>query len=88
MNKIEIYTSDTCPYCSKAKKLLKTLSLDYTEFDVSNSFDEMVDNLEKRFGIKVMTIPQIIINDKHIGGFDNLDNLYRTGELTKYLTNE
>ena len=88
MNKIEIYTSDTCPYCSKAKKLLKTLGLDYTEFDVSNSFDEMVDNLEKRFGINVMTIPQIIINDKHIGGFDNLDNLYRTGELTKYLTNE
>lgn len=88
MNKIEIYTSETCPYCVKAKKLLKTLGLDYTEFDVSDSFDKMVENLEKRFGIKVMTIPQIIINDIHIGGFDDLNALYRSGELKKYLVNE
>lgn len=88
MNKIEIYTSQTCPYCVKAKKLLKTLGLEYMEFDVSGSFDKMVENLEKRFGIKVMTIPQIIINDKHIGGFDDLNALYRSGELKKYLVNE
>lgn len=87
MNKIEIYTSQTCPYCVKAKKLLKTLGLEYMEFDVSGSFDKMVENLEKRFGIKVMTIPQIIINDKHIGGFDDLNTLYCSGELKKYLVN-
>ena len=85
MNKIEIYTSQTCPYCVKAKKLLKTLGLEYTETDVSNSFEEMVLKFEERFNKKVMTIPQIIINDKYVGGFDDLNILYKSGKLSEYL---
>ncbi len=85
MNKIEIYTSQTCPYCVKAKKLLKTLGLEYTETDVSNSFEEMVTKFEERFNKKVMTIPQIVINGKYVGGFDDLDILYKSGKLSEYL---
>lgn len=85
MNKIEIYTSNTCPYCIKAKKLLNILGLDYIETDVSNAFEEMAAELEKRFNKKVMTIPQIIINDKYIGGFDDLNDLYKSRKLNDYL---
>lgn len=85
MNKIEIYTSQTCPYCVKAKKLLQTLGLEYEEHDVSDTFEQMCTDLEKRFNKKIMTIPQIIINDKYVGGFDDLNALYRAGELNSYL---
>ena len=85
MNNIEIYTSQTCPYCIKAKKLLKTLGLEYKETEVTESFDEMAANFEARFNKKVMTIPQIVINDKYVGGFDDLNALYKSGKLDEYL---
>ena len=65
--------------------MLKTLGLEYKETDVSDSFDEMVAEFEKRFGKKVMTIPQIVINDKYVGGFDDLNALYKSGKLDEYL---
>ncbi len=85
MNNIEIFTSQTCPYCVKAKKLLTALGLEYNEIDVSDSFDEMVTTFENRFGKKVMTIPQIIINGKYVGGFDDLNALYKSEKLGEYL---
>lgn len=87
MNKVEIFTSQSCPYCIKAKKLLQILNLKYDEYDVSDNFEGVVAELERRFGEKIMTIPQIIINDKYVGGFDDLNALYKSGELEKsYLT--
>ncbi len=87
MNKVEIFTSQSCPYCIKAKKLLRILNLKYDEYDVSDNFEGVVAELERRFGKKIMTIPQIIINDKYVGGFDDLNALYKSGELEKsYLT--
>ena len=44
MNNIEIYTSSTCPYCTKAKKLLQMLKLDYVEHNVDENFDEMCED--------------------------------------------
>lgn len=85
MNKIEIYTSQTCPYCLKAKRLLQMLKLEYTEHNVDNSFDEMCKNLEEKFNKSISTVPQIIINDKYIGGYDDLEKLYKTKELNSYL---
>lgn len=85
MNKIEIYTSQTCPYCIKAKKLLKTLGLEYQETDVTDNFDEMAQDIEKRFNKKIMTIPQIVINDKYVGGFDDLNELYKSNKLNEYI---
>lgn len=85
MSKVEIYTSNTCPYCVKAKKLLKTIGLEYTEIDVSDTFEQMVADLEARFNRKIMTIPQIIINDKYVGGFDDLNALCKSGRINDYL---
>lgn len=85
MNKIEVYTSQMCPYCVKAKKLLKMLKLDFTEHNVDESFEEMCKTLSEKFGKSVSTVPQIIINDNYVGGYDDLESLYKSGELNNIL---
>lgn len=86
MNNIDIYTSATCPYCIKAKKLLKMLNLDYSEHNVDSSFEEMCNMLEEKFNLpSVSTVPQIIINGHYIGGYDNLEATYKSGKLNEYL---
>ena len=85
MNQIEIYTSQTCPYCIKAKKLLKMLNLEYVELDVSESFGNMCEELPKRFDRSISTVPQIIINDKYVGGYTDLEALHKSGRLNEYL---
>lgn len=85
MNKIEIYTTKLCPFCIKAKKLLSNLNLDYIEHDVEDSFDEMCSRLGKQFGKSISTVPQIIINEQYIGGYSDLEALYKSGDLKNYL---
>lgn len=85
MNKIEIYTSKVCPFCVKAKKLLQMLKLEYNEYDVDNSFEDMCKNIGEKFGRSISTVPQIIINDKYVGGYTDLEALYKSGELNSYL---
>ncbi len=85
MNKIEIYTSKVCPFCVKAKKLLQMLKLEYNEYDVDNSFEDMYRNIGEKFGRAISTVPQIIINDKYVGGYTDLEALYKSGELNSYL---
>lgn len=85
MNKIDIYTSSACPYCVKAKKLLSTLGLTYTEHNVDESFDEMTKELSEKFNKTVMTVPQIIINDNYVGGFTDLESMYKSGKLKEML---
>ena len=85
MNKIDIYTMTTCPYCVKAKKLLSTLGLTYTEHNVDESFDEMTKKLSEKFNKTVMTVPQIIINDNYVGGYDDLEAAYKSGKLKEIL---
>lgn len=85
MIKIEIYTSKSCAYCHKAKKLLKLLNLKFIEHDVSDSFDEMKKIILDKFQTEVSTIPQIIINDNYVGGHDNLEALYKSGKLDEIL---
>lgn len=85
MNKIEIYTSATCPYCIKAKKLLQFLNLEYDEHNVDNDFEEMQKIIKDSFNLSVETIPQIIINGTYVGGFTDLEASYKSGELNKIL---
>lgn len=85
MNKIEIFTSKVCPFCVKAKKLLQMLKLEYNEYDVDNSFEDMCRNIGEKFGRAISTVPQIIINDKYVGGYTDLEALYKSGELNSYL---
>lgn len=83
MAKIEIYTKSFCPYCTRAKQLLDSKGVSYAEIEVSRDaagFDRMV---ERAHGGR--TVPQIFIDDQHIGGSDELAALDRRGGLDPLL---
>jgi glutaredoxin 3 len=83
MPKVEIYSSQFCGYCSRAKRLLSQKGVDYVDYDViedTSKRDEMV----KRAGGR-MTVPQIFIDGKHIGGSDDLYALDARGGLDPLL---
>ena len=67
---IIIYSKNNCVFCTKAKHLVKTLGLEYTEKKMEE-FDSPQAMLED-IGKQVRTMPQIIIDDKHIGGYNEL----------------
>lgn len=76
--KIEIYTWSRCPFCIRAKSLLDKKGADYTEYCIDG--DEAArDEMAKRAGRR--SLPQIFINDKHIGGCDDIHALDRQGKL-------
>lgn len=85
MNKIDIYTSATCPYCIKAKKLLQMLKLEFVEHNVDDNFETMCNELSSKYNKQIQTVPQIIINNHYIGGYTDLEAIYKSGELQKYL---
>ena len=78
MKKIVIYTTTICPYCVRAKNLLKSKGLEYDEINVEDEAarEEMI---KKAGGMK--TVPQIFIGDTHVGGFDDLYALDIEGKL-------
>jgi glutaredoxin 3 len=79
MHRIEIYTTPYCPYCVRAKALLQRKGVDYTETDVSRDYD-LRTAMTRRAGGR-QTVPQIFIDDRHIGGCDDLYALDGRGEL-------
>lgn len=79
MNKVEIYTTKVCPYCVKAKNLLIKKGVIFTEIDVSDDPNARETLLVKAEGRR--TVPQIFIDDKPIGGCDDLYALENSGEL-------
>jgi glutaredoxin 3 len=85
MPKIVIYTTTVCPYCQSAKMLLQKKSLKYIEIAVDKD-KEKKEEMIKLSGRR--TVPQIFINDKPIGGFDDLSALNSSGQLDNLLKNE
>ena len=83
MAKIEIYSGDYCPYCDRAKALLKQRGLEFTEYNVQGELHRRVEMAERAPGAR--TIPQIFINDRHVGGCDELYALDKKGELDSWL---
>ncbi len=81
--KIVIYSKSYCPYCVKAKQLLKNKNIDFTEIDITDNQTLIEELLLKSFGRK--TVPQIFIDDFHVGGYDDLHALEVKGELDKML---
>ncbi|RST63001.1 glutaredoxin 3 [Candidatus Aquarickettsia rohweri] len=67
---ITIYTKNNCPYCIRAKDLLNKRKLEYKEINISENPELLEEMLEKSQGMK--TMPQIFIDEKHIGGCDDL----------------
>ena len=82
-NKIEIYTGPNCSFCILAKNLLIKKSINFKEIHLSK-FPEKREEMLKRSNGK-HTIPQTFINNKHIGGYYELNKLEITGELNKIL---
>ncbi len=81
--KIIIYTKSYCPYCVKAKQLLKNKNVNFTEIDITNNQSLIEEMLLKSSGRK--TVPQIFIDDFNVGGCDDLYALNDKGELDKIL---
>ena len=79
---IIMYATPYCPYCMAARRLLKMRGLTYTEHNLDRE-PEMRAEMEQRSGRR--TVPQIFINQRHVGGFDELNALERTGELDSWL---
>ena len=75
---VVVYSTTYCPYCIRAKMLLKRRGYAFTEIDVTNDRDKRA-WLVERTGMR--TVPQIFIGDESIGGFDEMADLDRRGEL-------
>lgn len=76
--KIEVYTWGYCPFCIRAKNLLKDKGLDFIEVSLDGKDDELM-ALRERTGQR--TVPQIFIDDEFIGGFSELSALNASGGL-------
>lgn len=83
MAEVVIYTSPMCGYCYRAKKLLERKGVAFTEVDVesdSTRRQEMIARAGGRY-----TVPQIFINNRHVGGCDDLYELENAGRLDELL---
>ena len=84
MAKVEIYTWLTCPFCRRAKQLLESKNVDYIEYRIDGD-EQARAAMVKRGSDGKRSVPQIFINDLHIGGSDALAQLEGSGELDTLL---
>ena len=82
MAKVEIYTTEYCPFCTRAKALLDQKGITYVEHNLEGKPDELA-ALKNRTGLR--TVPQIFIGDELVGGFSELAALESAQELDKKL---
>ena len=86
MKDVVIYTVDYCPYCKKAEMLLNSKNINYKKIDITKDEDEHRKKLGEYYDIEgKVTVPQIIIGGKRIGGFDVLEKLDNSGQLDEML---
>lgn len=83
MANVEIYYWTTCPFCTKAKALLDKKGVEYTGYDITGDEAARAKMIERTGGPK--SVPQIFIDNKHIGGCDDLHALDAKGELDPLL---
>ena len=83
MKNILMYTGPMCNFCEAAKRLFARNNLSYKEIDISTK-DGLRDEMIKKANGK-RTIPQIFFDDRHIGGYVELRELEKTGELNNIL---
>lgn len=82
MAQITLYTTDFCPYCVRAKQLLKKRDLPFEEINLARDPDGRA-RLVALTGM--MTFPQIVVGEQPIGGFDQLAAADRSGKLAELL---
>tara|TARA_B100000459_G_scaffold118567_1_gene71313 strand:- start:59 stop:349 length:291 start_codon:yes stop_codon:yes gene_type:complete len=83
ITKVEIYTWKFCPFCIRAKALLNEKGVNYTEYSIDGDNDARTKMSERAGGLR--TLPQIFINEKSIGGCDDLYELERNNKLNELI---
>lgn len=83
MADVEIYSSMFCPFCHRAKKLLSSKGVQFTEIDVDMDAAKRKEMMQRANGRH--TVPQIFIDDVHVGGSDDLAALEAAGKLDPML---
>lgn len=83
MPNIDIYTKDYCPYCHRALALLEAKQVGFNQIKIDLNPEQRAPMIERAKGRS--TVPQIFINEVHVGGCDDLMLLERQGELDALL---
>ena len=83
MARVRMYTTPICPYCVRAKALLKKKGVEVEEVDVLMNADARAEMETKSQGRK--TVPQIFVGETHVGGCDDLYALDKAGKLDRLL---
>ena len=85
MPRIKIYTTDFCPYCNRTKSMLESKGLEFEEVNIHGS-RAIRDEIEQLTGRR--DVPQIFIDDQHIGDDDDLAELVHSGQLEDNIPTE
>ncbi len=83
MNPVVMYSTQVCPYCQMAERLLKSRGVEHIEKILIDREPEKRQEMMERTGRR--TVPQIYIGETHVGGFDDLSALDRVGGLVPLL---
>lgn len=86
MPKVEIYTTMMCGYCYQAKALLAEKKVEFKEISVGFHPKARAEMIQRAHGQR--TVPQIFINDRHVGGCDDLYALDSAGKLDQLLADK
>lgn len=81
--KVEIYTWRSCPFCIRAKALLNKKGVDFIEYSIDGDEAARAKMADRANGRR--SLPQIFINDRHIGGCDDIHDLENQGQLDALL---
>ena len=80
MTRVKIYTTSSCPFCIRAKRLLEARGIPFEDIDVGND-DALREEIIQRTGRR--TVPQIFIDERSVGGFEELAALDAAGKLAE-----
>ena len=80
--RVVVYSTDACPFCEGAKTLLSKRGVPYTEIKKNRSVEDRDELVQATGGL---SFPQVVIDNKAIGGFEELRALDRAGKLDRLL---
>ena len=79
MNQVKLYTTSSCPYCESAKRLFKSLGIDYEEINLEGRHEERQRLSEENNGWR--TVPMIFVGERFLGGFNDVKALHDKGQF-------
>ena len=85
MADVVIYRTEFCPYCDMAERLFDDIGVEYEEIDVTHDAEAREKMVERAGGKR--TVPQIFIDGKSVGGYDDVHAMRQSGELDELLGN-